>query len=128
MTELIIRRRTVLTGLGGLILTGAIGAPVIARASSLMDINRLGNRLVVAYQGYWDHIYNHSKFNLTQLNSEDYIAWQYFHRNLKYSLQRRELIHHIPSAENLKWLKTQVDEDLAMVRRVYQRDVLGIIT
>ncbi len=94
MNELIIPRRKLLIGTATL-MANIFAGPAIVRASSLMDINSMQNRLVVAFKDAWSTERDTAPWLLSLLNMGDYTPelidkWKrYGGRRNDYALMRR---------------------------------------
>ena len=71
MNELIIPRRKFLIGTATL-MANIFAGPAIVRASSLMDINSMQNRIVVAFKDVWSTERDTAPWLLSLLNMGDY--------------------------------------------------------
>jgi hypothetical protein len=118
MSELIIPRRQLLIGAAA----SLIGGPSIVRASSLMQIDRLGNRLIVAwrYKYYPTDTPNPSVLNLTNFTSDDFRVWAKYNDGNEYSLERRDNVN----MRDYDWLKKEcsresLEGELRRARMIY---------
>ena len=72
MTDIVLPRRSFLVGAA----SSLIVAPTIVRASSLMDINSMSNRVIVAWRRGESDVWYPSLINqLPFFNHRDYMAW-----------------------------------------------------
>jgi hypothetical protein len=106
MSLILPRRQFLIGGASSLIV-----APTIVRASSLMDINRLGNRVIIGYRRKGDErgSWFQSSFNaFDSFKSDDFRMWTAYHSENEYRLVRRDDVVNGYYASSSKWYSERV--------------------